>query len=293
LSLQLIAPAKLNLTLEVLGKREDGYHEIRSVMQTIDVYDRLTLSPGASIGLFVSGPEAAGVPEDPTRDLAYRAAVALRDATGRTDLGARIELEKRIPAGAGLGGGSSDAAAVLRGLNRLWELGLDDRLPEIAASLGSDVAFFLKGGTALVSGRGETVEPREDLRLDLVLFTPHDTEMPDKTKRMYGALRPEDYSDGSRTQALLEARHDAGRQFFNSFDRAIAEMAPAVGAAMRRCLDAGVPVIAAGAGPSFFTPTAFDRVPASLISALESEYGITARACRTLSSAEALATLEA
>src|SRR2546423_305244 len=120
-----MAPAKLNLTLEVLGRRPDGYHEIASVMQTIDLGDRIRLEPADSLEIEVSGDRGVDVPEDPSRNLAYRAATALKDSVGRPDLGARIGLDKRIPAG-GLGGGSSDAAAVLRGLNRFWHLKLAD-----------------------------------------------------------------------------------------------------------------------------------------------------------------------
>jgi hypothetical protein len=119
--------------------------------------------------------------------------------------------------------------------------------------------------------------------------------MPEKTKRMYGALRPEDFSDGSRTQGLLDAAAGGSTpeaHVFNAFDRALAETFPSVGAAMQLCRDAGLPVIAAGAGPSFFTPTHLGLIHASLISALESNYGITARACRTLSAAEAIAVKE-
>src|SRR5262245_44922341 len=112
------APAKVNLSLEVLGKRPDGYHEIATVFQAVDLCDRLTLEPAASISL------EAGTADLPTDDqnLVVRAARRLQEAAG-TDRGARIRLEKRIPVAAGLGGGSSDAAATLWGLNRLWRLG--------------------------------------------------------------------------------------------------------------------------------------------------------------------------
>ncbi len=127
MTLHLIAPAKLNLALELLSKRSDGYHELVSLMQTIDLTDlvRLDLAPG--IELVVTGDRTANLPEDPRRNLAYRAAELMqdelvRDGTQDPTLGVRIELDKGIPAGAGLGGGSSDAAAVIRGLNRLWKL---------------------------------------------------------------------------------------------------------------------------------------------------------------------------
>jgi 4-diphosphocytidyl-2-C-methyl-D-erythritol kinase len=121
-SLRLVAPAKINWTLEVLGKRDDGYHEIRSVMQTVALADAVTLRPAGDVSLSVHGDDALAA-ELREQNLAYRAAAALRGAASR---GVAIVLEKHIPAAAGLGGGSSDAAAVLRGLRRLWSLDIAD-----------------------------------------------------------------------------------------------------------------------------------------------------------------------
>ena len=131
-------PAKVNLTLEVLGKRDDGYHEIASVMQTVSLFDILTLSIADEVSLI------ADVPELRTRDnLVYRAAELLRKERGVIG-GAEIRLSKKIPMAGGMGGGSSDAAATLLGLNLLWRLGLDTKeLVALAVRLGSDVPFFL------------------------------------------------------------------------------------------------------------------------------------------------------
>lgn len=158
-ALTVLAPAKLNLFLEVFFRRSDGYHEIVSVMETVSLYDRLRFWPAArgGIELRVTGRK---VPEGP-ENLVFRAAEEVRRKAGVRD-GLRIELDKRIPAGSGLGGGSSDAAATLRALRSLWRLPWpDEELEALAASLGSDVPFFLSGGRALVRGRGETVEPLE------------------------------------------------------------------------------------------------------------------------------------
>jgi len=145
------APAKLNLFLEVLGQRPDGYHELDSVFAEIDLADSLAIEPARAVSLSIDGPEAEGVPADAT-NLAWRAA----DALG---VGARIHIEKRIPAGGGLGGGSSDAATVLRALNDLCGLGHDlASLSEIGKKLGADVPFFLRGGVAHCQGIGEIVE---------------------------------------------------------------------------------------------------------------------------------------
>src|SRR5688572_1616608 len=110
MALELIAPAKVNLTLEVLGRREDGYHEIASVIQTLDLADSVRLEWGESLEIEVAGEATAGLPEEGQANLAYRAAQELAGEAGRPDLGAVIRLEKRVPAGMGLGGGSSDAA---------------------------------------------------------------------------------------------------------------------------------------------------------------------------------------
>ncbi|GAI41543.1 unnamed protein product, partial [marine sediment metagenome] len=148
------APAKVNLTLEVLGKRPDGYHEIRSVIQTINLCDSLRFRLNDKLQFGSDNPDF--VVEE---SLVSRAAALLRQTTGCSK-GARIEIGKRIPLASGLGGDSSDAAAILRGLNKLWRLGLSSaELLELAPRLGSDVAFFLYGGMALVEGRGERVTP--------------------------------------------------------------------------------------------------------------------------------------
>ena len=148
--------AKVNLGLKILGRREDGYHDLVSIFQTVDLHDRLTFEPaeGGQIDLICSDQSLPTGEEN----LIYRAVVLLREETG-VDRGVRIHLEKQIPVGAGLGGGSSDAATTLRALNRLWRLHLDARvLHRLAESLGSDVPFFLRPGTALATGRGERLD---------------------------------------------------------------------------------------------------------------------------------------
>jgi 4-diphosphocytidyl-2-C-methyl-D-erythritol kinase len=153
-SIRARAPAKLNLFLRVVGRRPDGFHELETVFQAVDLADELTFEPAEGLRLTGGSDEAPPGPEN----LVLQAAAALRAATGFTG-GAAIHLEKRIPVGAGLGGGSSDAAATLAALNQLWGLGLSHaRLAELAAGLGSDVPFFLQGGTAIGRGRGEVLE---------------------------------------------------------------------------------------------------------------------------------------
>jgi 4-diphosphocytidyl-2-C-methyl-D-erythritol kinase len=153
-----LAPAKINLHLEVLGLRPDGYHELAMVMQSLDLADRLRLRPRDD-GHFQLRCDRSDLPLD-GENLVVRAAEALRRHVGAPHLGADIHLEKRIPIGAGLAGGSSDAAAALVGLDALWELALPAlELQDLAAELGSDVPFCLTGGTQLCFGRGEVLEP--------------------------------------------------------------------------------------------------------------------------------------
>lgn len=147
------APAKINWFLSIIGKRGDGFHEIVSTMQRVDLYDDLFFEEAEGIEL----DSDLGIPPD--KNLVYRAAIRLKQHVAYPG-GARIRLVKRIPAAAGLGGGSSDAAAALRGLNALWGLGLDrTELMHLGAGIGSDVPFFLGPPLALVEGRGERVSP--------------------------------------------------------------------------------------------------------------------------------------
>lgn len=149
-------PAKVNLALRVLGRRPDGYHELRTVFQAVDVWDTLEVVEGEGLTLACDDPQ---VPLD-GGNLVLRAAAALRAEVGKPDLSAALRLHKGIPVGGGMGGGSSDAAGALLLLSSFWKLSLRGaRLQALAAGLGSDVPFFLHGGTALGRGRGEDVRP--------------------------------------------------------------------------------------------------------------------------------------
>ncbi|WP_000772107.1 MULTISPECIES: 4-(cytidine 5'-diphospho)-2-C-methyl-D-erythritol kinase [Bacillus cereus group] len=150
------APAKINLSLDVLGKRQDGYHEVKMIMTTIDLADRLELTELSEDRIEIVSHNRY-VPDD-QRNLAYQAAKLLKERF-QVKKGVSISIEKTIPVAAGLAGGSSDAAATLRGLNKLWNLGLKiDELAELGAEIGSDVSFCVYGGTAIATGRGEKIE---------------------------------------------------------------------------------------------------------------------------------------
>ena len=291
MKLELVAPAKINLTLEVLGRRPDGYHEIASLMQTVDLCDRVRLEPGPRVSIKVVGSESGNVPADET-NLAYRAAAEIAKAAGKEDGSVLITLEKHIPAGAGLGGGSSDAAAVMRGLNRFWELKLSDaELAAVAARLGSDVPFFLRGGAAECRGRGEIVRPLNgEFDAELTLF-PARSAVPFKTAYMYSLLRPEDFSDGKATASLAQLIErglpppDFGLR--NAFDRACLAGGIPPAQAMALCREAEIDVHAAGSGPSFFALLPLTQLPTNL-EAQVAELGLRPIAVRPLARSEAL-----
>ena len=162
-ALTLPAPAKLNLFLHITGRRTDGYHELQTVFQLLDYGDTLTFSRrnDGALTLRCSG-DVSLTDVPPDDNLVLRAARALRAHAGRPDLGADIHLEKRLPTGGGLGGGSSDAASTLLGLNRLWGLDLDgDTLAALGTALGADVPVFVRGRSAWAEGIGERLTPIE------------------------------------------------------------------------------------------------------------------------------------
>ena len=190
--------AKINLTLEVLGLQDDGYHEVMTVLQTVSLTDQLDIQPGSNLKVECDTPGLDG-----EANLVWRAAVELAGSRGIRPQ-ARIMIRKRIPVGMGLGGGSSDAAAALVGLNKLWnlELGIEE-LTQIAAGLGSDVPFFLRGGTALAEGRGEEISRLPSLPpLGVLLICPRET-VPNKTATLYSRLTAGHYSDGGITRRML------------------------------------------------------------------------------------------
>jgi 4-diphosphocytidyl-2-C-methyl-D-erythritol kinase len=247
-----LAHAKLNLTLEVTGKRPDGYHNLVSVMTTISLHDTVKVREADELQLAADG----GVPAE--RNLVMKAAAALRQECG-VSTGAEISLAKSIPEAAGLGGGSADAAATLRALNRLWRLGLSKAdLAKIGATVGSDVPFLVHEGAALVQGRGEEVAsiPRPPIQRLLVL-SPAIT-LPDKTRTLFSLMNSSLYSRGSlsgKLAARIRAGGDAPAEFFfNVFQ----PLAPQVFPGWQGYYDAlskmgAREITLSGAGPSMFT----------------------------------------
>jgi 4-diphosphocytidyl-2-C-methyl-D-erythritol kinase len=249
------AYAKINLSLEILGKREDSYHDINSVMQMGWLGDTLGFSEGDGLTL---GCDHEGLAGEGDGNLVIKAARLLQEAGGARE-GAHIELVKRIPLAAGLGGGSSDAAATLLGLSELWGLrpGKEDLL-SLATQLGSDVPFFLGGPTALVEGRGERVTRVPSPPAGWVVLVCPEYEVKEKTKRLYGSLTRNDMSEGNATRrliaALLAGEFPTSDLLFNAFERAasgVFEGLDRVRATVMRA--SGRDVHLSGSGPTLYT----------------------------------------
>ena len=279
--------AKVNLGLEVLGLREDGYHELRTIFQTIDVHDDLVLRPRArAVSVKCRHPL---VPKDRT-NLVIRAAEDLR-RYARVSGGVEIEITKRIPVGGGLGGGSSNAAAVLLGLDRMWRLGLGpDGLHPLARRLGADVPYFLLGGTALGLARGDEVYPlRRQLRAWVVLVDPG---IPVSTagvfSRIDARLTPRENSTSIFHFVSRELEGVGGYRFLvNDLEEAAMEEAPTLREQVARVRDvlhgAGAELTAlSGSGSSFFGLFGGARAARRAGVVLESQ-GFPAIVVRTLS----------
>ncbi len=202
------ARAKINLSLDVRHKRNDGYHELESIMQTVDLSDYITLFPRdeAGVSLTINTPF---LPVD-ERNLAYKAAQVMRQVCGIKE-GVHIDIDKRIPVAAGLAGGSSNAAAVLRGLNRLWQLDLPlSEISAIGARVGSDVPFCVYGGTALVRGRGEWVEPLPLQPAYWVLLAKPPVAV--STAEIYADLKLDEVTNHPRAHAMIAALQSGSLQ---------------------------------------------------------------------------------
>ena len=248
------APAKINLTLEVLGKRSDGYHEIRSVIQTLSFCDSLQITPGKEVEFKGNIPDWSS-----ERSLVIKAVESLKKATGSV-MGAKIKIKKRIPLISGLGGDSSDAAAILRGLNQFWELNVPpNKLRDMAQNLGSDVSFFLTGGTALMEGRGEIITSLPPIPHHwIILIIPDVSRIPGKTKRLYSMLQPANFTDGKITDKLaadLKLKGEFNTSLlFNTFENVVFARGEELTNYRDHLLKLGAPnVHLAGSGPTLFT----------------------------------------
>lgn len=243
--------AKINLTLEILGKRADGFHEVRTVMQTVGLADRLEIAAAEELSLTCSDP-ALATPDN----LAYRAARLLQEEYS-VWAGAALHLEKHIPVAAGLGGGSSNAAATIVALNRLWDLQLPlAKQQRLAAQLGSDVPFFLTGGTALATGRGERITPLPPLPRHWVVLVLLPITL--STASVYNSVKPSDYTAGVVTaDTVAAAQHGTlspQTQWHNALARPARVLAPEITQAQDALHQAGAEnAHVSGSGPTVFT----------------------------------------
>lgn len=280
--------AKINLTLRVLGRRADGYHELNTVFQTISLHDELTFSARDDARLELAC-DAPGVPCDET-NLVHRAAVALRERYG-VSRGAGIELRKEIPAGGGLGGGSSNAAVALVGLARLWEIEAERQtLAEIGAGLGADVPFFLTGGTALGTGRGTDIHPLEDLPpKHLLLITPDiNVSTAEAYKSLHAPALTKPLSPANLTVSRVQAEISGSPHVVleNDFERVVYRLYPEIEWARSSLVAAGASgALLSGSGASVFalfdTPNERERVRGRL----RTEANWQVFACETLARA--------
>lgn len=287
--LRLIAPAKINWTLEVLGQRPDGFHNVKTILQTIDLCDSLELEPAAELTLEATG---EGLPP-PDENLTMRAARLLQEKTDYSG-GARMRLTKTLPIAAGLGGGSSDAAAALRGLDRLWGLALPrERLVELAAEVGSDVPFFLRGGTALAEARGERITPLPDAPRTAILVLVPPLAIAQKTQRMYSLLGPKDYGDGAVSDRLADGLRQGkpprDDDLYDVFGSLAFQAFPELQTCRQALMQAGASdVHLAGSGPALFVLLRDEEQRERLARAAAS-VGAKALAATTILSSQALA----
>ena len=213
-SLTVIANAKINLHLEILGLRPDGFHELAMIMQSIDLCDYLELSVNneASLSLTCDNPNLSTDKDN----LIIKAAEILRQNSNRNDLGANIRLKKRIPIGAGLAGGSSNGAATLIGLNTLWKLNFKtEKLHEFASILGSDMPFCLNGGTQLCFGRGDLLEKNKFNIETMALILVKDPKVSVSTPLAYKMYRDKNKINYLTTENQFEIRRKVLRDEFS------------------------------------------------------------------------------
>ncbi len=292
-TLSLPSFAKINLSLQILGKRTDGYHELKTVLQTISLHDDLhfDLSGDGSITLTCNDQD---IPSD-ERNLVVRAAYALKDRY-KVDKGAGIRLHKRIPVQAGLGGGSSNAAVSLLALAKLWQVEVTELdLHEIAESLGADVPFFLLGGTALGEGTGTTLSALPDsLIRHLIVVTPN-ASVP--TAKAYAAVNSAALTTPGVDPIL--SRSQTGAQFQdstpgplqndlkNDFESVIFDIEPEIKRTKAALLHAGaMDALLAGSGSSVFGVFSSPEAQQIAINKIQLEAGWRMFACVTLSGNE-------
>lgn len=266
--LSLQSNAKINLFLKITGKRPDGFHELETIMVPIGLADVMTFEEDAGISLTCSDPV---LPVD-SRNLVVRAAQLLRDRAG-VKQGVRIRLNKNIPVGAGLGGGSSNATFALKGLNQLWKLGLgESELEKLAGELGSDTAFFVRNKPAFATGRGEKLQPlqlKEPIQVLLLNFG-----FGSSTAWAYRNFKPGRRAPSVSSSAAL-TRLDAAKLLYNDLEEPVFEKFPILPIALHFLRNqAGVlGAMMSGSGSTLFALLESERAGHDLQHAIAKEYG--------------------
>ncbi|MBN2408051.1 MAG: 4-(cytidine 5'-diphospho)-2-C-methyl-D-erythritol kinase [Elusimicrobia bacterium] len=267
--MEIKAPAKINLFLNVGQTREDTFHDIISILVKINLYDKLRVEESDDI--IVEGPEWLKQEEN----IVYKAAQMMQKAV-KTDRGCRIILEKNIPSGGGLGGGSSDCAAVIKALNKLWGLDLDiGEMEKIGARLGSDVNFFLYSGACLVRGRGEIVEPLEAEETSSSTLLLIDPCVKIATKNVYsryqaGRLVPEDIL----AKVLRNYRRGRwGEILRNDLETTVFKEYPVLKDLKNRLINWGTKPLLSGSGSCMFTLIDEEKTAKSVSSVIEENFG--------------------
>lgn len=246
---------KINLTLDVLGKRSDGYHDVKMIMQTIDLHDQVILTEEAKPGIRINC-DHPYVPEDAS-NLAYRAAELLMQKLDIGGRGIRIEIQKNIPVAAGLAGGSTNAAGVLVGLNELWRLKQSDEdLMDLGSQLGADVPFCILGGTALAQGTGTDLTPVDPVpEMELILVKP---DISVSTKEIYMNYQAEMVKRRPDAEKMLDAirrqdREGIKENLANVLEDITLYYYPLVAKTKEIMQRVGIdPVLMSGSGPTLF-----------------------------------------
>ena len=257
-TIKIKTPAKINLVLEILGLRADGFHEIRSIMQAVSLFDYLTITVKDGIERINLSGNSSLIPYD-ENNIVFQAVKLFLEQTGITKQSIDVYIEKNIPVAAGLAGGSSDAAGTLRGLNEIYGKSLSwEELHSIAAKLGSDVNFCLEGGTCLATSRGEVLEPIPTPDLKIVLIKPKNLFI--SAKEAY-----------QRFDQLNEKSKSNNQEFYNDLEKAIIPAYPEIEKMKKLLLGLGCKnALMSGSGPTVFGIYEDDVD----ISAINSEYDI-------------------
>jgi len=287
--LQLKSFAKINWTLRILGKRSDGYHEIDTILQTVSLHDYIAFKRRED-GRVIIHTDSPHIPRDDA-NLIVKAANALQNSAGRL-LGVDVHLLKRIPAQAGLGGASSNAAVTLLALNQLWQSGLNlNQLISIGTSLGADVAFFFSGGTARATGVGSTILPLEDAGTRYLLIVTPNARVP--TAAAYAALKTPSLTSTGSTSILSSSfaapfSSDLDQWALNNdFEGVIFEIEPEIKREKTALLDAGAQGgLLAGSGSSVFGIFESKEARERALADLKLEEGWQVFSCETISRAE-------